>query len=155
MHLFERQVPDNSPVPHSRTILLRVASQLTHVIQFNAVDVCRSKSVIDLLGDAGRRGAALDIVAVATRQLMIGRTRRHLPRVTVETIMGASVSGGVPLSDPSSPATSTTDTFIAAFCWQPLLGGVMIGAEAGRMSSRVGASSAAKYGGFSPFTYKV
>ena len=39
--------------------------------------------------------------------------------------------------------------FIAAFCWQPLSGGVLIGAEAGRMTSRVGESLAPKYGGFS------
>jgi hypothetical protein len=44
--------------------------------------ICNWKSVIDPLADAGRR-AALDIVTVANRQLMIGRTRRHRPCVTV------------------------------------------------------------------------
>jgi hypothetical protein len=50
--------------------------------------------------------------------------------------MGASVSGVVLLDDPSFLAASATDAFIAACSWQPLFGGVMIGAEVGRMTSR-------------------
>ncbi len=42
------------------------------------------------------------------------RTRRHLPRMTDFTTMGASVSGDVPLGDPSFPAADATGTFIAA-----------------------------------------
>jgi hypothetical protein len=39
--------------------------------------------VIDLLADAGLR-AAPDIVVAANRQLMIGRTRWHLPRMIIQ-----------------------------------------------------------------------
>jgi hypothetical protein len=49
--------------------------------------------------------------------------------------MGASVSQAAPLGAASFRAA--TDAFIAAFCWQPLSGGVLIGAEVGRMTSRV------------------
>jgi hypothetical protein len=35
----------------------------------------------------------------------------------------------------------------AAFTWRPLAGGVMIGAEVDRMTSRVGESRVPKYGG--------
>jgi hypothetical protein len=38
-----------------------------------------------------------------------------------------------------------TDTFIAAFCWQPLAGGVKIVVEVGRMTNRVSNSRAPKY----------
>ena len=54
--------------------------------------------------------------------------------------MGASVSQAALLGDASLPAGSATGAFIAAFSWQPLSGGVMIGAEVGRMMSRVGES---------------
>jgi hypothetical protein len=63
--------------------------------------------------------------------------------------MKASVSGVVPLGDPSFPAASATDAFIAAFSWQQLSGGVLIGAELGRITSRFGDSRVPKYGGFS------
>jgi hypothetical protein len=39
-----------------------------------------------------------------------------------------------------------TGTFVAAFSWQPLFGGVTIGAEVGRMTSRFGESRVPKYG---------
>jgi len=60
--------------------------------------------------------------------------------------MGISVSQAGPLSDASLPAASATGAFIAVFCWQPLFGGVMIGAEAGRMTSRFRESRAPKSG---------
>jgi hypothetical protein len=63
--------------------------------------------------------------------------------------MGARVSQVAPLGDASLPAASATGAFIAVFCWQPLFGGVMIGAEAGRMTSRFGGSRDPKYGHFS------
>jgi hypothetical protein len=65
--------------------------------------------------------------------------------------MGISVSQAGPLSDASLPAASATGAFIAVFCWQPLFGGVMIGAEAGRMTSRFGGSRDPKYGRFTAF----
>ena len=40
------------------------------------------------------------------------------------------------------------------FSWQPLSGGVMIGAEVGRMTSRVGESPAPKYGRLTAFPGK-
>jgi hypothetical protein len=60
--------------------------------------------------------------------------------------MGASVSQAAPLGDTSLPAASATGTFIAAFTWQPLSGGVMIGAKVDRMTSRFGESRASIYG---------
>jgi len=63
--------------------------------------------------------------------------------------MGATMSGVVPLGDPSFLPASETDAFIASFCWQSLSGGVMIGAEVGRMTSRFGERRVPKYGGFS------
>jgi len=60
--------------------------------------------------------------------------------------MGARVSQATPFGDTSIPTASATDAFIAAFCWQPLLGGVMIGAEVGRMTSRFGERGVPKYG---------
>jgi hypothetical protein len=54
--------------------------------------------------------------------------------------MGTRLSQAAPLGDVSFLAESATGAFIAAFCWQTLLGGVMIGAEVGRMTSRVGES---------------
>jgi hypothetical protein len=68
--------------------------------------------------------------------------------VTDSTINGRiRVGGHGPLGDLFFPAASATDAFIAAFSWQPLFGGVMIAAELGRMTSRVGESRAPKYGG--------
>jgi len=64
-------------------------------------------------------------------------------------IMGATMSGVVPLGDPSFPAASAMDVFIAAFSWRPLSGRVMIGAEVGHTTSRIGESRAPKYGRFS------
>jgi hypothetical protein len=46
--------------------------------------------------------------------------------------MGASVSRAALLGDASLPAASATDAF--AFSWQPLSGGVLIGAEVGGIS---------------------
>jgi hypothetical protein len=60
--------------------------------------------------------------------------------------MGASVSGVVFLDDASS--AFATDAFLAPCSWQPLSGGVMIGAEVARMTSHVGGSRVPKYGGF-------
>lgn len=60
--------------------------------------------------------------------------------------MGAWVSRAISFGDASLPKSSATDAFIAAFSWQPLSGGVMIGAEVGRMTSRVGESRAPKSG---------
>jgi hypothetical protein len=54
--------------------------------------------------------------------------------------MHARVSQAAPLGDASLPAASATGAFIAAFSWQPLFGGLMIGAEVGRMTIRVGGS---------------
>jgi hypothetical protein len=54
--------------------------------------------------------------------------------------MGTSVSQAASLGDASLGAASATGAFTAAFCWQTLLGGVMIWAEVGRMTSRVGES---------------
>jgi hypothetical protein len=48
--------------------------------------------------------------------------------------MGTRVSQAVPLGDASLPAASATGAFIAVLCWQPLSGGVMIGAEVDRMT---------------------
>ncbi len=42
--------------------------------------------------------------------------------------MGTCVSQAAPLGDASLPAAFATGAFIAAFTWQPLFGGVMIGA---------------------------
>jgi len=61
--------------------------------------------------------------------------------------MGTSVSQAAPLGDKSLPAASAMDAF--ALSWQPLSGGVMIGAEAGRITSRFGESRVSKYGRFS------
>jgi hypothetical protein len=69
--------------------------------------------------------------------------------------MGARMSQAAPLGDPSIPAASATDACVAAFSRRPLHGGVMIGAEVGRMTSRFGESRVPKYGGFSPFAEKV
>ncbi|HUE16067.1 MAG TPA: hypothetical protein VMR25_17990 [Planctomycetaceae bacterium] len=41
--------------------------------------------------------------------------------------------------------------FIAAIFWQPLSGGMMIGGEVGRMTSRFGESRDPKYGGLMAF----
>jgi hypothetical protein len=60
--------------------------------------------------------------------------------------MGACVSNAAPLGDTSLLAASATDAFIAAFCWQPLSGGMMIGGEAGRMTSHFGERRVPKYG---------
>jgi len=60
--------------------------------------------------------------------------------------MGARVSQAAPVGDASIPVASATGAFIAAFCWQPLSGGVMIGAEVGRMTSRFGKRRVPKYG---------
>jgi hypothetical protein len=57
------------------------------------------------------------------------------------------VTRAAPLGNASFAATSAMGAFIAAFSWQPLSGGVMIGAEAGRVTSRVGESRVPKYGG--------
>jgi hypothetical protein len=84
-------------------------------------------------------------LSTANRQPMIGRTRRHLSRVTVLILMRAWVSQAVPLGDASLPAASATGAPIAAVSWQPLSGGVMIGAEVGRRASRVGDSRVPKY----------
>jgi hypothetical protein len=52
------------------------------VIGRQATTISRAqKSVINSLADTGQR-AASDTVSVANGQLMIGRTRRHLPRMT-------------------------------------------------------------------------
>jgi hypothetical protein len=59
--------------------------------------------------------------------------------------MGSSVSGVVRLGEPFF----LTSVLIAALSWQPLSGGVMIGPEMGRMTSRFGESCVSKYGGFS------
>jgi len=59
------------------------------------------------------------------------------------------VSQAAPLGDASLPAASATGAYVAAFCRQPLSGGVTIGAEVGRMTSRVGESRVPKYGGIS------
>jgi hypothetical protein len=83
---------------------------------------------------------------VAKRSLMMRRTRRNLPRVTASNQIGTSVSQAVPLGDASLRAASATGAFIAAFNWQPLSGGVMIGAAVGRMTSRFGESRGPKYG---------
>jgi hypothetical protein len=82
---------------------------------------------------------------------VIGRTRRHLLCVTVLIFVGAWVSQVAPLGDPSLPAASATDALIAAFTRQPLSVGVMIGAEAGRMTSRFGESRAPKCGRLTAF----
>jgi hypothetical protein len=66
--------------------------------------------------------------------------------------MGSSVSGVVPLGDPSFLAAPATGAFIAAFPWQPLSGGVMIGVELGRMTTRFGESRVPNYGRFVAFT---
>jgi hypothetical protein len=58
--------------------------------------------------------------------------------------MGTSVSQVVPVGDASLPAAFATGAFIAAFSWQPLSGGVMIGAEVGRRVSRFGDSCVPK-----------
>jgi hypothetical protein len=65
--------------------------------------------------------------------------------------MGARMSQAAPVGDASIPAASETGAFIAAFSWQPLSGGVMIGAEVGRMTSRVGERRVPKYGRLMPF----
>ena len=46
--------------------------------------------------------------------------------------MGASVSRAGPLGHSSLLAASVMDAFIAASCWQPLSGGVMIAAAHAR-----------------------
>jgi hypothetical protein len=63
--------------------------------------------------------------------------------------MGARMSQAAPVGDASIRAASATGAFIAAFSCRPLFGGVMIGAEVGRMTSRFGESRVPKYGGFS------
>ena len=65
---------------------------------------------------------AADIVAAAIQQLMIRRTRRHVPRVTAQKQMGARMSQAAPVGDASIPAASATDAFIAAFSWRLLSG---------------------------------
>jgi hypothetical protein len=60
--------------------------------------------------------------------------------------MGSSVSQATAVGDASIPAASARDAFIAAFSRQRLVGGVMIGAQVGRMTSRFGESRASKYG---------
>jgi hypothetical protein len=67
--------------------------------------------------------------------------------------MGASKSGAISLDDASS--ASATDAIISAIFWQPLFGGVMIGAEVDRMTSRFGESRVPKYGGLMAFPKKV
>ena len=52
--------------------------------------------------------------------------------------MGARMSQAAPVGDASIPAASETDAFIAAFCWQPLSGGVMIGARDGSRGTMSG-----------------
>jgi hypothetical protein len=69
--------------------------------------------------------------------------------------MGARVSQATPFGDASIPTASATGAFVAAFSWQPLSGGVMIGAEVGRMTSRAGESPAPKYGPLMALTEKV
>jgi hypothetical protein len=90
-------------------------------------------------GHRGRGESAADDRAVATAPAL--RDRLELNR-------RIRVGGHGPLGDPSFPAASATGAFIAAFIWQPLFGGVMIGAEVGRMTSRFGASRVPKYGRF-------
>lgn len=58
------------------------------------------------------------------------------------------VGGHGPLGAAFFAAAAATGGFIAAFFWQPLSGGLMIGAEVGRMTSRVGESRDPKYGLF-------
>jgi len=65
--------------------------------------------------------------------------------------MGARVSQAAPVGDASFPAASATGAFLAAFRWQRLSGGVMIGAEVGRMTSRFGESRDPKYGRLATF----
>ena len=60
------------------------------------------------------------------------------------------MSRAAPLGDLFLPATPATGAFIAAFSWQPLAGGVMIGAEVGRTKSRVDGGLAPKYGRLLP-----
>jgi hypothetical protein len=62
-------------------------------------------------------------------------------------LMGTWVSQGAPLVNASLPAASATSAFIAAFSWQSLAGGVMIAAEVGHLTIRVGEIRVPKYGG--------
>jgi hypothetical protein len=78
---------------------------------------------------------------------MTGRTRRRLPHGLNDNPRPV-VAGSL---CPASPATSAC---IVAFSRQPLFGGVMIGAEVGRMTSRFGESPAPKYGGLMAFPEK-
>ena len=57
------------------------------------------------------------------------------PATPAGATMHARVSRIVPLGDPSLPAASETGALNAAFSWKPPSGGVMIGAEAGRITS--------------------
>jgi hypothetical protein len=68
--------------------------------------------------------------------------------VTAQKQMGARMSQAAPIGDASIPAAAATDAFIAEISWRPLFVGVMIGVEAGRMTSRFGESRVPKYGGF-------
>jgi len=69
--------------------------------------------------------------------------------------MGACVSQVAPVGDASIPAASATGACTAAFPWQPLSGGAMIGAGVGRMTSRFGERRVPKYGGLTVFPKKV
>ncbi|HUE13890.1 MAG TPA: hypothetical protein VMR25_06990 [Planctomycetaceae bacterium] len=75
--------------------------------------------------------------------------------MTDDTTMGARVSQVVPVGDASIPAASATGAFIAAFSWRLLFGGVLIGAEVGRITSRFGDSRVPKYGGLMAFPEKA
>jgi hypothetical protein len=68
--------------------------------------------------------------------------------MTEETTMQAPMSPSAYISfgAASFPLASVTGAFVAAFCWQLLSGGVMIAAEAGRMTSRFGERRVPKYG---------
>lgn len=60
--------------------------------------------------------------------------------------MGTCVSRAAPLGDASFPAASATGASIAAFSREAPSGGMMVGAEVGRMTSRPGGSRDPKYG---------
>jgi hypothetical protein len=65
--------------------------------------------------------------------------------------MGASVSDAAPLGDASFGPCPRQGAFIAAFSWQPVYGGVMIGAGVSGMTSRVDESRPPKYGRLTAF----
>ena len=62
-------------------------------------------------------------------------------------VNGRICAGGRPARRSILPGRIATGVFIVAICWQPLAGGVMIGAEVGRTTNRFGESRVPRYGG--------